>query len=173
MNDNDFNNEQAKYNTYRATTNLNTAIENPQMNMNSAVGVNIKNLNSNDYSSFSNNGYDSQNMNSDNGQAMTNYSANSFGQQTMNSPQANVAGSAYSDNSSQQYFANNNMQTPMVDSSYSTNSFAVDSSQTQFIPNNPNEGMTNMTNTQVEQAVYEPTMQEKREKEREFLFLVN
>lgn len=47
MNDNDLGKNSQSKSTYRATTNLNTAIENPQINMNSAVGVNIKNVASN------------------------------------------------------------------------------------------------------------------------------
>ena len=44
MNDNDLKNNTQENNTYHATSNLNTAIENPQINMNSAVGVNIKSV---------------------------------------------------------------------------------------------------------------------------------
>lgn len=44
MNENDLVNNTSKKNTYRATTNLNTAIENPQINMDSVVGVNIKDI---------------------------------------------------------------------------------------------------------------------------------
>lgn len=49
MNDNNLNNNSNKVNTYRATSNLNTAIENPQINVNSATGINIKNSNNNYY----------------------------------------------------------------------------------------------------------------------------
>ena len=43
MNDNDYiNNTQPSNNTYRATRNLNTEIENPEININSAVGINIQ-----------------------------------------------------------------------------------------------------------------------------------
>lgn len=47
MNDNDFKIDNQEKSTYHATSNLNTAIENPQINMNSAVGVNIKNVGAN------------------------------------------------------------------------------------------------------------------------------
>ena len=43
MQDNDFPQNSTSPGTYRATTNLNTALENPQMNLNSATGVNIPN----------------------------------------------------------------------------------------------------------------------------------
>lgn len=49
MNDNDLryefdNNDTNNDNTYRARTNLNTAIENPDVNINSVMGVNIQNI---------------------------------------------------------------------------------------------------------------------------------
>ncbi len=50
MNDNELNKDSPNH-TYRATTNLNTAIENPKININSAVGINIKNVESTDKSS--------------------------------------------------------------------------------------------------------------------------
>lgn len=51
MNDNEFNdvNNDLGNGTYHATTNLNTAIENPKINMNSAVGVNIEDVQSSNY----------------------------------------------------------------------------------------------------------------------------
>ena len=44
--DNDIRFDENEKNTYRAVSNLNTAIENPQINMNSVVGVNIKSVDS-------------------------------------------------------------------------------------------------------------------------------
>ena len=58
MNDNEIKYTQDDKNVYRATSNLNTAIENPQVNINSAVGVNIKNAN------YSNDSYSSNIVNS-------------------------------------------------------------------------------------------------------------
>lgn len=55
MNDNNINNNSNKVGTYRATSNLNTAIENPQINVNSATGINIKNSNNNNYADFKQN----------------------------------------------------------------------------------------------------------------------
>lgn len=60
MKENDFMNDgSSEKNTYHATSNLNTAIENPQINMNSVVGVNIKNVdpNSVNLSNVSNDNY--------------------------------------------------------------------------------------------------------------------
>lgn len=45
LNSNDNNNDTS---TYKATSNLNTAIENPQINVNSATSINIQGLNNND-----------------------------------------------------------------------------------------------------------------------------
>lgn len=42
MNDNNLNNNDNNVGTYRATSNLNTAIENPQINLNSATGINMR-----------------------------------------------------------------------------------------------------------------------------------
>lgn len=51
--DNNSNNNDT--NTYRATSNLNTAIENPQINVNSATGVNMQDLGYNNYANNNNN----------------------------------------------------------------------------------------------------------------------
>lgn len=65
MNDNNVNNDR-----YRATSNLNTAIENPQINVSDATDVNVKDLNYNNYvnntntdvnNTFLNNTYVNQN----------------------------------------------------------------------------------------------------------------
>ena len=57
MNDNNLNNNSNNNgtNTYRATSNLNTAIENPQINVNSATGVNMQDLGYNNYANSDNN----------------------------------------------------------------------------------------------------------------------
>lgn len=51
--DNNSNNNDTS--TYRATSNLNTAIENPQINVNSATGVNMQDLGYNNYANNNNN----------------------------------------------------------------------------------------------------------------------
>ena len=62
MNDNNLKYEANRQNIYRATSNLNTAIENPEVNISGAVGINIQNSDSdlnNDYNrqSIANNSY--------------------------------------------------------------------------------------------------------------------
>ena len=57
MNDNDLRNDIKSENTYHATTNLNTAIENPQVNINSAMGVNIQNTDNDMVSNLNNNDF--------------------------------------------------------------------------------------------------------------------
>lgn len=57
MNDNDLRNDIKSENTYHATTNLNTAIENPQVNINSAMGVNIQNTDNGMVSNLNNNDF--------------------------------------------------------------------------------------------------------------------
>ena len=47
MNDNNFNGDDTKVNPYKATSNLNTALENPQINVNSVTGINVKDLGQN------------------------------------------------------------------------------------------------------------------------------
>ena len=87
-------------NTYRATTNLNMAIENPQVNIDSVVGVNIKNVsnenlmntsnNANNFSSFPENsnfgtGFSNQlNPMNNNSSQFMNYSAVSNNYQEQN-----------------------------------------------------------------------------------------
>ena len=51
MNDNNFNGDDTKVNPYKATSNLNTALENPQINVNSVTGINVKDLGQNNYAS--------------------------------------------------------------------------------------------------------------------------
>lgn len=71
LNNNDLNNN--KVNTYHATSNLNTAIENPQINVSSATGVNIKDSGYNNYAenninnntNFLNNNFNQSNNNID------------------------------------------------------------------------------------------------------------
>lgn len=79
MNDNNlannsFNNN--NNNTYHATSNLNTAIENPQINVSSATGVNIKDSGYNNYAE--------NNINNN-----SNFLNNNFNQTTNDIPQSN------------------------------------------------------------------------------------
>ena len=54
MNQEEMLNNNVSSGTYRATTNLNTAMENPQMNVGNAMGVNLDNV-STDFTTVSNN----------------------------------------------------------------------------------------------------------------------
>jgi len=77
MNDNNINNNSENPNTtnvYHATTNLNTAIENPQINMGSATGVNIEDNNANSNQNEQNNFI----LNAPNQNIQTNQISNNF-----------------------------------------------------------------------------------------------
>ena len=88
MNDNNFNGNETKVNPYKATSNLNTAMENPQINVNSVTGINVKDLGQNNYANdvqeekpeFLNNLYNSNQTNTEdskiesNNQNFSNYS---------------------------------------------------------------------------------------------------
>ena len=88
MNDNNFNGNETKVNPYKATSNLNTAMENPQINVNSVTGINVKDLGQNNYANdvqeekpeFLNNLYNSNQTNTEdskiesNSQNFSNYS---------------------------------------------------------------------------------------------------
>ena len=64
MDNNELNNNSSSLGgTYRATTNLNIDMENPQINVNSVVGVNIKD---DDNSNFNNDSFSNGNMNQEN-----------------------------------------------------------------------------------------------------------
>ena len=111
MDNNDFSNDQYNSNTYKATTNLNTAMENPQYAVNSAVNVNI-----------------------DNAEMQPNLS------NTANIPIPNgdsgVANVGYNDFDFTAHTNSSNSQ--VVDSNLENNTFTSDEVSTnQFIPNTP------------------------------------
>ena len=80
MNDNNFNGDDTKVNPYKATSNLNTALENPQINVNSVTGINVKDLGQNNYASevqeekpeFLNNLYNSNQASTENSKIESN-----------------------------------------------------------------------------------------------------
>lgn len=130
--DNLLNNSTNDNQTYHATKNLNTAIENPTINMNSAVGVNIKDVEANTF-------YDDRFSNSNDSGSYSD-------------------GSAHSDSNLNSYdlssFPSNSVE-PSTSSQISTNN-------TQFVPNFvPNENNFNTDNVD-ERVVYEPTLEEKK-----------
>lgn len=129
MNDNDLMNDGAKVDsTYRATTNLNTAIENPQINMNSAVGINIKDVGPN-----------------------------------------NLANDRFSnDNMVNTSFSNNIVSTD-INNTYDQTSYTTEN---QFITNTTSVGgnySQDVTPSFHEEVSYEPTMEEKKEKNNRFV----
>lgn len=140
MNDNDLMRDVPERNTYRATTNLNTAIENPQINIDSAVGVNIRDIESNsspvNNSSF-NNSYDS-------------FSASEFNANNMNNNYYNGNISSELNDVYAQSVMNNT-----VDQNQQTN---------QFIQNNNvvEDTSSYVSATENESANYVPTMEEKK-----------
>ena len=140
MNDKEMMGDDSQVNTYRATTNLNTAIENPQINMNSAIGVNIKDV-------------DSSNFNT------TNFSHNALSNNQFNddysSLENNNANDSFNFSQNVDYQANPSIQEEpssfVGSSSYieNTNQF-INHDETHFVPTN--DGTT----------VYEPTLEEKK-----------
>lgn len=135
MNENDLmNNDTSERGTYHATTNLNTAIENPQINMNSVVGVNIKNVDAtiaNSYDDSNDNYINYQNEN------MVNYN---------NSAMLNLED-------------NHQDFTTSVDNSMNNSNLNIKNSQ--FIPNHQ-EVSYEPTFGKGSNVSYEPTMEEKK-----------
>lgn len=119
MNDNglgnSFDNDNSSNNTYRASTNLNMAIENPDVNINSIMGVNIQNIDTNN--SQSNVNYNQSSNNLEQG-----FINNDVNNQVYNNSQSFI-----NDNSSYQTTENVNNNT--VDMNNNTN----DQYQAQFI----------------------------------------
>lgn len=149
MNDKEMVNDNSQINTYRATTNLNTAIENPQINMNSAVGVNIKNVDSNNLATtnFSNDTLLNNQFNNDYGSLGNNHVDNSFNFSQNVDYQANT-----SIQKSVSSFDNTDRSTSYVDNSNytgNTNQF-INNNETHFVPTN--DGVSS----------YEPTLEEKK-----------
>ena len=139
MNDNDFmNSNSSEKNTYRATPNLNTAIENPQINMNSAVGVNIKSVDSNKAAPSYEDG--------------VNYSS----YQVENS--VNYSETSQSNLNSQ--FYNQNFSNQKVDEVYQTKK-----ENSQFIPTNSEMNYEPTFGT--DNVGYEPTMKENKRHDKE------
>lgn len=134
MNDSDLKTRIDGNNTYHATTNLNTAIENPQVNINNAVGVNIQSVDENRNVSFDNNSYNvNQNVNMNNNQ-FSNYSQENYVSNNFINSSVNV----------------NNVETQPGFIS-DGNSSVMDNSTDSFV-----------NNKQVNKVSYEPTLKEKK-----------
>ena len=151
MNQNEFNNSSsAQPETYHATTNLNIDIENPQINMNSVVGVNIKNVDNtpkpNDR--FSNTDIGSYaNFDVNQGSSVEHIN-NSILQNEMQHFNSSVVqeNTTVSENKNSESLTNQ-----FVPTSSDSTSFTQDS----YIESSLN---------QTEKIIYEPTMEEKKEK---------
>ena len=110
-----FDNDNSSNNTYRASTNLNMAIENPDVNINSIMGVNIQNVDTNN--SQSNVNYNQSSNNLEQG-----FINNDVNNQVYNNSQSFINNNNFSQNSE---VINNNT----VDMNNNTN----DQYQAQFI----------------------------------------
>lgn len=148
MNDNDLINNNFTNNTYKATRNLNTEIENPEMNINSAVGVNIQDLPTNNIPNNDTiNNYFTSDLNQSNNQDNNNFqntnNYNNFNNQ-------NNTGNTTFINSSSNTFINQNLEN-QINNNYEENSYTTETSG--YVP-------TDNTNN------YTPTLKEKKKKER-------
>ena len=171
MNVNDMNFGRNEKNTYRATSNLNTAIENPQINMISAVDVNIKNIDSTNpiddvYSSIlsSNSTFDeNQNVEEDNNSVDNFYDSQTDSNKTFdfvnsNLEQNNYVNDVQSQNSS--YFISPNLKFDSNSNLNSDSNLGVDNnSNTTFNSNTTSDYVAISGN---EQVVYQPTSKDKK-----------
>lgn len=168
MNENEFFNNST--NPYRATRNLNTEIENPQININSAVGVNIQdipetniqnndtidkyfdvNLNHPNQQPTPNN--DFQNSNSYNNTNFNNRDFNNLEQNNFNNNNTFINQDIKEQyESSQKTFINPNLANNNIDYNNDYEESNYSSNNEEYVPTN------NTTH-------YQPTMQEKHKKE--------
>lgn len=159
MNDNQLNHGE-RQDTYRATTNLNTAIENPQVNINSAIGVNIQNADTTHFTndSFSNNSSFDNNMNQFGMNANDDTDSNRFA--VNDSIHTNIDSSSYNNNMNHNSY-NDNVYTDNFSSQVSSN---VDGSMShlgnQFIMGGNEKSDEEFTS--YDTAIYEPTLEEKK-----------
>ena len=160
MNENEINSEHQKRDTYRATTNLNIDMENPQIHINSAVGMNIKNTGNN----FSMDSSDSSGNYND---FYKDYSKDTnINQQESNL--ANLIDQNFSKkNEDKSYPQQNDSVLPQRTTSedtYQNQNFSLPQQESTFVPTAQysSENFSNYT------AEYEPTMEENKKK-RQFI----
>ena len=161
MNDNDLmnNNSASSTNTYRATKNLNTAIENPRINMISAVDINIKDVgvnNSADTNSFSSVSFDPYSSNMVN----TNLNVSPALESSFSSNNFTVK----EDTSLNE--GNNNIQFDGTSTNLGTNNQFVTESLKSDSSEVDNQYTPSLNDSNVE---YEPTLKEKKT-QKEFTF---
>lgn len=153
MNNNDIRFDRDDKNTYHATSNLNTAIENPQININSVVGVNIKNV---DSTNPMNDVY-SSNLGNDN-------AFHSFqNDQSFDIPNSNNNFQGLQNGLEENLVVNNNQ----VNSTQ--NQFETNQDSSHFVPTNnfnseTSSGVNYVATTGNDQVIYEPTMKEKKKR---------
>lgn len=154
MNDNDLRNNNDN-NVYRATTNLNTAIENPDVNINSATGVNM--VGANYYDNIVNNsnlGIDDSNTSNVNDVNVYNQDFNTNTNVNLNDNQ-NVVNDNINSNVGG---ITGNQFIPNADGSF--NQVPID------VGNNIDNGNDNLAYQVDENVKYEPTMQTKKKPKR-------
>jgi len=165
MNDSDLRFDSGKKNAYRATSNLNTAMENPEVNINSAVGVNIQDVTNNNYGSLENNAvnysFEQNNLN------------NSFEVNNQISDQnSNFQSSSFykNDNFNGNVDVSNNFVNDVADegnksNTTNTNEFVNVNSPAQFVTttnSNVNVDHSDVASMLKDKVIYEPTLKEKK-----------
>ena len=155
MNDNELmnNSNNQTVGTYRATSNLNTAIENPQINIGSAVGVNIQDVHNDDISTLSND-YQNNTLSSNDFNNSTLMSDNLNNNQN-NTNNLNVNSYTQSVSNNVQNYDNSGEQVDQAVTSFINSNNA--SNSVNSYENNDNTFVTNSA-----KVVYEPTLEEKK-----------
>lgn len=144
MNDNNLNQNAG---TYKATTNLNTAIDNPQINVNSATGVNVQDLGYNNY-------VESNNQGSDNFTS-TSFSVNNNSDNSLSNINSNSASNLNSNvnNNVNVNTGNNPIENTGINSSIGISNNSVEST---------NSTVVNTENTSNANYTYTPTLEGKK-----------
>lgn len=148
MNNNDFLNDNSPDNKYRATRNLNTEIENPEMNINSAIGVNIKDIpTGSDSNAEKINSYFNSNINTTEENFNTNFPQNN-----------NTSYDASNVNITKNYNQNQNL---FINETNNANSLNQENNNFNTSYNN-NEKSLNDYDKKEQTSNYKPTLQEKK-----------
>ena len=163
MNENELNIDSKPKNTYRATTNLNIDMENPQIHMNSATGMNIKDVNqtNNLSSNFNDSFNDSDDFYKDySNQKPISQTYHASSNNPYQNPQNPIN---YSDMSNSNFKEDNLYENPNITSSNLYNNQSYQESS--FIPTNTsNTSYTPSSSSYSTGVEYEPTMEERKEK---------
>ena len=163
MNNNELTNNQSNNAVYHATSNLNTAIENPSVNINSAMGVNVQGVEDNN---LSNNG--NSNLNSVNGYSNYQGINSPLDNNLSNNGNSNLNGvDGYSnyqaDNQYGNYLNNTNMGYINQGNQFVNGSFSDVGNQNDFQNINQSFNSSDTTNNMVNNSVsYEPVMEKNK-----------